>query len=148
MAGVRVENLRQFGGPWIALHLIRTLQLDTFLRKAIPDGRELIGWDVSSLILIIARLLEPSSELFIAEQWYPKTALPDLLGVSQGRVDDNRLYRTLDQLLPHKETLETHLKNRLGELFELEYDLLMYDITSTYFEGQAGDSDGSTGLFS
>lgn len=136
-AGVRVENLRQFGGPWIALHLIRTLKLDTFLNNAIPEGRERVGWDVSSLILIIARLLEPSSELFTAEQWYPKTALPDLLGVSEERVDDNRLYRTLDKLLPHKETLEVHLRNRLGELLELEYDLLMYDITSTYFEGQA-----------
>jgi transposase len=136
-AGVRVENLRQFGGPWIALHLIRTLQLDTFLSNAIPEGRELVGWDVSSLILIIARLLKPASELFTAERWYPKTALPDLLGVSEERVDDNRLYRTLDQLLPHKEALETHLKNRLGDLFDLEYDLLMYDITSTYFEGQA-----------
>lgn len=116
------------------MHLIRTLELDRFLRKTIPEGRELVGWDVSSLILIIARLLEPASELFTAEQWYPKTALPDLLGVSEERVDDNRLYRTLDQLLPHKEALETHLKNRLGELFELEYDLLMYDVTSTYFE--------------
>lgn len=136
-AGVRVENLRQFGGPWMALHLIRTLQLDTFLNNAIPEGRELVGWDVSSLILIIARLLEPASELFTAEQWYPKTALPDLLGVSEERVNDSRLYRTLDQLLPHKDALETHLKNRLGHLFDLEYDLLMYDITSTYFEGQA-----------
>ncbi|APZ95011.1 IS1634 family transposase [Fuerstiella marisgermanici] len=136
-AGVRVENLRQFGGPWMALHLIRTLQLDTFLSNAIPEGRELVGWDVSSLILIIARLLEPASELFTAEQWYPKTALRDLLGVSEERVNDNRLYRTLDQLLPHKDALETHLKNRLGHLFDLEYDLLMYDVTSTYFEGQA-----------
>jgi transposase len=135
--GVRVENLRQFGGPWLALHLIRTLQLDTFLDKAIPDGRENVPWDVSSLILIIARLLEPSSELFIAEQWYPKTSLPDLLGVAEGRVDDNRLYRALDQLLPHKEALEVHLKTRLGELFQLEYDLLLYDVTSTYFEGAA-----------
>ena len=136
-AGVRVENLRQFGGPWLALHLIRTLQLETFLKHAIPEGREQVGWDVSSLILIIARLLEPASELFTAEQWYPKTALPDLLGVSEERIDDNRLYRTLDRLLPHKKDLEVHLKNRLGELFELEYDLLMYDITSTYFEGEA-----------
>ena len=136
-AGVRVENLRHFGGPWLALHLIRTLQLDTFLQQAIPDGREHVPWDVTSLILIIARLLEPSSELFIAEQWYAKTALPDLLGVTEERLDDNRLYRGLDQLLPHKEALEVHLKNRLGELFQLEYDLLLYDVTSTYFEGEA-----------
>ena len=79
-AGVRVENLRQFGGPWLALHLIHTLQLDTFLEQTIPHGRERVGWDLSTLILMIARLLEPSSELHTAEQWYPKTALPDLLG--------------------------------------------------------------------
>ena len=135
--GVRVENLRHFGGPWLALHLIRTLGLDEFLSEALPAGRERIGWDVSSLILVIGRLLEPASELFTAEQWYPKTALPDLLGVAAERVDDNRLYRALDKLLPHKEALEVHLKQRMGELFDLEYDLLMYDVTSTYFEGQA-----------
>jgi transposase len=135
--GVRVENLRQFGGPWLALHLIRTLQLDTFLDKEIPEGREHVPWDVTSMILIIARLLEPSSELFIAEQWFAKTALPDLLGVTEASVDDNRLYRALDHLLPHKEALEVHLKKRLGELFKLEYDLLLYDVTSTYFEGAA-----------
>ena len=90
-AGVRVENLRQFGGPWLALHLIRTLQLDSFLERTIPDGRERVGWDFSSLILMIARLLEPSSELHTAEQWYPKTALPDLLGVPEECLDDNRL---------------------------------------------------------
>ena len=122
--GVRCENLRQFGGPWLALHLIRTVQLDRFLDKEIPEGREHVPWDVTSLILIIARLLNPSSELHIAEQWFAKTALPDLLGVMEERVDDNRLYRGLDQLLPHKEALEVHLKNRLGGLFQLEYDLL------------------------
>jgi transposase len=136
-AGVRVENLRQFGGPWLALHLIRTLQLDTFLERTIPDGRERVGWNLSSLVLMIARLLEPSSELHTAEQWYPKTALPDLLGVPEECVDDNRLYRAMDVLLPHKEALECHLKNQLGTLFDLKYDLLLYDITSTYFEGKA-----------
>jgi transposase len=136
-AGVRVENLRQFGGPWMALHLIRTLQLDSFLKNVIEEGKETVPWDVTSLILIIARLLEPSSELYVAEQWFPKTSLSDLLGVSEDHVDDNRLYRCLDKLLPHKEALEVHLKNRMGELFDLEYDLLMYDVTSTFFEGRA-----------
>lgn len=135
--GVCVENVRQFGGPWLALHLIRVLKLDGFLNDTVPSGREHVGWDLASLILVVARLCEPSSELHVAEQWYPKTALPDLLGVPVERVDDNRLYRTLDQLLPLKEQLEVHLKKRLGTLFELEYDLLMYDVTSTYFEGQA-----------
>ena len=100
-------------------------------------GRARVPWSLSALILVIARLLKPSSELYTSEQWYPKTALPDLLGVPADRLDDNRLYRTLDELLPHKEALEVHLKQRMGELFALEYDLLLYDITSTYFEGEA-----------
>lgn len=136
-AGVRVENLRQFGGPWLALEIIRSLELDLFFQRVMPQGRERVSWHLSALILIIARLLEPASELYTAEQWYAKTALPELLGVPEARVDDNRLYRTLDALLPHKEALQTHLKNRLGALFDLEYDLLLYDVTSTYFEGQA-----------
>ncbi len=136
-AAIRVENCRQFGGPWLALELIRRLRLDEFLKQALPCGGGRVPWPLSALILVIARLCEPSSELYVAEQWYPKTALPELLGVPAARVDDNRLYRTLDQLLPHKEALERHLKERLGELFDLEYDLLLYDVTSTYFEGRA-----------
>lgn len=137
MSGVRVENCRQFGGPWLAMELIRRLKLDEFLARVLPPGREQVPWSLSSLVLVIGRLLDPSSELHTAEQWYPKTALPELLGVPVDRVDDNRLYRTLDQLLPHKAALEVHLKQRLGELFAIEYDLLLYDVTSTFFEGQA-----------
>ncbi len=88
-------------------------------------------------VLVIARLCEPSSELHIAEDWYRRTALEDLLGLPADRVNDDRLYRALDRLLPHKEALEQHLVKRLGELFDLSYDLLLYDVTSTYFEGQA-----------
>lgn len=134
---VRVENCRHFGGPWLALELVRKLQLDQFLQSVLPPGQEQIPWWRSALILVVARLCKPSSELYVAEQWYPQSALPELLGVPENRVDDNRLYRTLDQLLPHKARLEEHLKKRLGDLFDLEYDLVMYDITSTYFEGQA-----------
>ena len=136
-AGVRIENCREFGGPWLSLELIRKLQLDVFLKQVLPAGREHVAWWRTAFILIVARLCHPSSELHVAEQWYPKSALPQLLGVPANRVDDNRLYRTLDQLLPHKAELEIHLKNCMGELFDLEYDLLMYDVTSTYFEGQA-----------
>ena len=136
-AGVRVENCRQFGGPWLALKLIEQLKLDDFLAHHLPPGREQVRWSMTAMILVIARLLKPSSELHIAEQWYDKTALAELLGVPADRVDDNRLYRGLDALLPHKEALEVHLKQRLGELFDLEYDLLLYDVTSTFFEGQA-----------
>lgn len=137
---VRVENSRQFGGPWLALKLIQELKLDTFLNQHLPPGRERIRWSLTSMILVIARLLDPSSELYVSEQWYPKTALPDLLGVPVERVDDNRLYRALDELLPHKEDLEVHIKQRLGELFDIEYDLMLYDVTSTFFEGQCNSN--------
>jgi transposase len=136
-AAVRVEGCRQFGGPWLALELIRRLGLDDFLRRVMPRGRETVPWSTSALLLIVARLCEPSSELHIAEHFYRKTALPELLGVPIEKVDDNRLYRALDALLPHKGELEIFLKEKLGELFELDYDLLLYDVTSTYFEGEA-----------
>jgi transposase len=136
-AGVRIENCRQFGGPWLALELIRRLQLDEFLQREIAPGQEHVPWSLSALILVIARLLEPSSELHTAEQWYPRTALAELLGVPVERVDDNRLYRTLDVVLLLKEKLQVHLKQRMGNLFALEYDILLYDVTSTFFEGSA-----------
>lgn len=136
-AGVRVENCREFGGPWLAWQLIRRLELDAFLEQTIPHGDEEIPWSVMAWVLVIARLCRPSSELHIAEHFYRHTALPEILGVPDAKVNDARLYRTLDALLPHKEQLEVFLKDRLGTLFDLEYDLLLYDITSTYFEGEA-----------
>jgi transposase len=137
---VRVENCREFGGPWLAWQLIRQLGLDEFLQKIIPRGAEAIRWSLMSLVLVIARLCRPSSELHVAEHFYRQTALSDILGVPDAKVNDARLYRTLDALLPHKEALEMFLKNRLGELFDLEYDLLLYDVTSTYFEGKAEEN--------
>lgn len=134
---LRVENARRFGGPWLALELIRRLGLHEFLQRTLPSGRETVPWWSTALILIVARLCDPSSELHIAEHFYRQTALADLLGIPVEKVDDNRLYRGLDQLLPHKAELEAFLKKRLGELFDLEYDLLLYDVTSTYFEGAA-----------
>jgi len=100
-------------------------------------GQEHVPWSLTALVLVIARLCEPSSELRIAEHFYRQSALCDLLGVPLDKVDDNRLYRGLDELLPHKRALEVFLKERFGELFAIEYDLLLYDVTSTYFEGQA-----------
>jgi transposase len=88
-------------------------------------------------VLVIARLCEPSSELHIAQDWYRHTALEDLLDLPSDRINDDRLYRALDRLLPHKRAIEQHLVKRLGELFDLSYDLLLYDVTSTYFEGLA-----------
>jgi transposase len=135
--GIRVERCMDFGGPWLGLELLNRLGLAELFAGCMPAGREEVPWSLMSLVLVIARLCEPSSELHIAEHFYKDTALCDLLGVSYDKINDDRLYRGLDQLLPHKETVETHLKERLGELFGLEYDILLYDVTSTYFEGQA-----------
>jgi hypothetical protein len=92
------------------------------------------------LALVLWRLCEPSSELSIAEHLYERSPLADLLGIEEVKINDGRLYRALDNLLPHKNALEKHLKERLGELFNLEYDLLLYDVTSTYVEGRAEDN--------
>src|SRR5258705_2754192 len=134
---IAVERKRAFGGPWIGLELCRQVGLIDFLERTLPVGREEIPWPVMAQILILARLCDPASELHIAERFYEASALSDLLGVPANKVNEDRLYRALDQLLPHKEELERHLKNRLGELFDLDYDLLLYDVTSTYFEGDA-----------
>jgi hypothetical protein len=117
---VRVENCRQFGGPWLALELVKQLGLHAFLKRTLPAGQEHVPWSLTALILVIARLCEPSSELRIAEHFYRQSALGELLGVPADKVDDNRLYRGLDELLPHKPALEAFLKQRFGELFAIE----------------------------
>lgn len=137
LSGIKLERTRDFGDVWLALGLWRMLGLDTLLESLMPAGREQVPWPVMASILAIARLCEPSSELHIEEKWYPRTALDDLLGVEPISVHTTRLYETLDHLLPHKEAIEKHLRTRLGELFDLKCDLLLYDVTSTYFEGEA-----------
>jgi transposase len=134
---VSIERARSFGGVWLGWKLWRALKLDELCAELMPEGREAVPWAQMAAILVIARLTEPSSELHIAEAWYRTTALEDLLKLPHERVNDDRLYRALDRLLPHKPALEQHLRRRLGELFALEYDLLLYDVTSTYFEGLA-----------
>lgn len=138
---VTVENARDFGGPWLALELSRAIGLTEFLQTSLPNGREDVPWRLSALALVAARLCEPSSELAIAEKLVDRTALAELLGVPAEKLNDDRLYRALDVLLPYKTALEAHLKERAGELFGLDYDLLLYDMTSTYFEGEAAAND-------
>ena len=134
---LRLERGRRFGDVWLGLRLWQALGLDTLLESCLPPGREEVPWAKMAAVLVLARLCEPSSELHIAEDWFRRTALGDLLGISDDKVNADRLYRALDQVLPQKVLLEFHLKQRLGDLFDLEYDLLLYDITSTYFEGEA-----------
>jgi hypothetical protein len=134
---LRLERGRRFGDVWLGWTLWRALRLDEALARWLPEGREAVPWATMAAVLVLARLCEPSSELHIAETWYRGTALEDLLAVPAPLVNDDRLYRALDRLVPHKTALEQHLMARLGELFALDYDLLLYDVTSVYFEGAA-----------
>ena len=135
--GVRVERSRQFGGCWLGLTLLRQLGLPQLLDALLPSGREGISWSVMAQVLVLGRMVDASSELRLAEHTYEASAMAELLGVPAEKVNEDRLYRTLDRILPHKTVLEKHLQQRLGELFQLDYDLLLYDVTSTYFEGEA-----------
>jgi hypothetical protein len=116
--------------------LWRALKLDALCAALLPPGRESVAWADVVAILVIGRLCEPSSELHLAEQWYRTTALEDLLKIPAESVYDERLYRTLDRLLPHKEAIEQHLVRRFGELFDLDYDLLLYDVTAPTSRGK------------
>jgi transposase len=141
LARLQLERGRRFGDVWLALKLWQALRLDDLLAELIPEGDEHVPWPVMAAILVVSRLCAPSSDLSIAENWFRKTALGDLLGVTDDKINHDRLYRTHDVLLPLKEACERHLKERFGTLFGLEYDLLLYDVTSTYFEGLTADAE-------
>jgi len=134
---VRLERSRQFGASFLGLELWKRLELDRFFERAVDDKKADVPWSRVAAVLAINRLCAPGSELAIEERWYPSTALDDLLGIEEGKINDTRLYRCLDQILPHKTKLEQHLKQRYGELFGAEFDVLLYDLTSTYVEGAA-----------
>jgi transposase len=136
LSSIRLERPRDFGDVWLAWGLWRLLGLDELLDESIEPGHETVSWSAVAAILTIARFCEPSSELHIADTWYRRTALEELLGVAPEQVHTDRLYKGLDRLLPHKDALEKHLRERLGRLFELKCELLLYDVTSTYFEGE------------
>jgi transposase len=134
---VRLERTRQFGASYLGLELWRRLDLDGFFEQVLDDDPADVPWSRVAALLAINRLCAPGSELAIEQRWYPSTALDDLLGIEDGKINDTRLYRCLDRILPHKTKLERHLKDRYGELFGAEFDVLLYDLTSTYVEGAA-----------
>jgi len=134
--GVKLERVRRFGDVWLGYKLWRMAKLDKFFEENLPRGGEDISWVTLAEIMTIARLCEPSSELHISEGWLRKTALADILCVDEAKINDDRLYRGLDKILPLKKALEGHLKGLWEGLFSIQYDLLLYDITSTYFEGR------------
>ena len=134
---VRLERTRQFGACWLGLELWKRLELDRFFEAALDHEPADVPWSRVAALLAINRLCAPGSELAIEQRWYPSMALDDLLDIADGKINDTRLYRCLDRILPLKTKLERHLKERYGELFGAEFDVLLYDLTSTYVEGAA-----------
>jgi len=137
LKGIRIERARQFGDVYMALALWRGTGLEDLCQRLLPIGKEQIPWAKMAAVLVAARFCEPSSELHIAEDWYRRTALADLLQLGDEKVNKDRLYRALDHLLMHKPALEAHLSKRCGEMFAIDNEVLLYDVTSTYFEGLA-----------
>jgi hypothetical protein len=134
-------NPRRFGNVWLGLWLWKFLHLDEIVDRHVPQGKETIRPADIVAIEVINRLCSPCSEFALAEHWYRSTALEDLLGVPDSAVTKDRLYRTLDRLLKTQQAIEDDLKTQFGQLFQLDYDLLLYDLTSTYFEGLAEEND-------
>ena len=137
LKGIRIERPRRFGDVYLALALWRGMGLEQLCERLLPAGKERVAWASMAAVLVTARFCEPASELHIAEDWYRRTALCDLLQLGAEQVNKDRLYRSLDRLLAHKAALEAHLARRCGELFAVQNEVLLYDVTSTYFEGQA-----------
>jgi transposase len=134
-------NTRRFGDIWLARWLWQFLGLDAIVERHIPTGKHSVRPADIVAIEVINRLCAPCSEFALAEHWYASTALEELLGVPDSAVTKDRLYRTLDQLRKAKEAIENDLKERYGVLFGVDYDLLLYDLTSSYFEGLAEEND-------
>ncbi len=134
---VRLERTRQLGPCYLGWELWRRLKLDEFFQGVMDTDGADVAWSRVAAILGINRLCAPGSELALEQQWYPGTSLGDILHIEEGKINDTRLYRCLDRILPQKTKLEQHLKQRYGELFGAEFDVMLYDLTSTYVEGAA-----------
>jgi len=128
---------RAFGNCWLGCELWRQLELDWFWRRRLPRGREGVAWADVLKLLVVNRLIDPGSEFRLHRQWFDRSAMDELLGRDFAVAEKDRLYRCLDRVLAHKQELFVHLKQRWQDLFDEEFDLLLYDLTSTYVEGEA-----------
>src|SRR5689334_10901517 len=139
LSSLSVRHPRQFGACWLGSRLWQELGLDEFFAEALQDRRGPIEWSKVIELLAVNRLCDPQSELGVHQRWFGTTAMDTILGTEEAVAAKDRLYRALDKALEHKEALETHLGKRWRDLFEARCDLLLYDLTSTYFEGQAAE---------
>ena len=141
LAAMELHLPRQWGACWLACHLYEQLQLDRFFAPLLPNSREGTSWQHILQTLVCYRLIDPGSEWRLHRQWFEQSAMADLLGEDYGLVAKNALYRCLDKLLPHKAALFSHLQARWQDLFAAKFDVLLYDLTSTYFESPPPDDE-------
>jgi len=134
-----VRRPREWGACWLACHLYAQLGLDAFWADCLPASRKGTRWDLILQALTAYRLIDPGSEWRLHRQWFAASALPDLLGVGFELAEIHKLYRCLDKLLTHKRALFAHLQTRWRDVFNARYDVLLYDLTSTYFESDPPD---------
>ncbi len=147
LSALRLCRPRQWGACWLALSLWEELGLDRFWAERLPPGRKGTRWDQVLLVLVAYRLLAPGSEWRLHREWFERTALADLLGADFGLAEIHKLYRCHDRLLAHKEALFDHLVTRWKDLFNASFDILLYDLTSTYFEADPPFPEGDKRRF-
>jgi transposase len=133
---LELRNPRVFGNCWLACELWQQLGLDEFWKERLPEGREAIGWDKVLQLLVINRLIEPGSEFRLHRHWFVTSAMDELLNTDFIVAEKDRLYRCLDRVLEHKRDLFVFLRKKWADLFHADFEVLLYDLTSTYFEGE------------
>jgi len=134
---MELRRPRAFGNCWLGCDLWGQLELDRFWQQRLPPRREQVAWAEVLELLVVNRLVDPGSEFRLHRQWFERSAMDELLGLDSAVAEKDRLYRCLDRVLPHKQELFVYLKQRWQDLFDEQFDLLLYDLTSTYVEGEA-----------
>src|SRR4051794_22728834 len=137
LSEMQLRRARPYGNCWLGCELWRQLELDRFWERKLPRGREDVAWPQVLELLVVNRLIDPGSEFRLHRQWFDQSAMDVLLGIDFAVAEKDRLYRCLDRVLEHKQDLFVHLQQRWKDLFDAEFDLLLYDLTSTYVEGEA-----------
>ena len=136
LSGLELRRARGFGNCWLACELWRQLSLDGFWQQRLPDGREAVSWEKVLQLLVVNRWIDPGSEWRLHRQWFLGSAMDELLGVDFAVAEKDRLYRCLDRILEHKQELFVWLQQKWADLFHADFEVLLYDLTSTYFEGE------------
>src|SRR5437899_6295818 len=136
LSGLELRRPRMFGNCWLGCELWQQLGLDEFWQERLPEGREAVSWEKVLRLLVVNRLLDPGSEFHVHRQWFVDSAMDELLETDFAVAEKDRLYRCLDRVLEHKQELFAYLKQKWADLFGADFEGLLYDLTSSYFEGE------------